>query len=132
MGKAKKEHIDKDLLFSTYLNIFKDMLMKLKAKLMVIGYSFMDEHINNIIVEAIERHDVHLHIINPMAINQNKKHLDTAFMHNSEQGNLVYSAIRGYYPALIKELFPQQEGTVIGDGSTIFWNQVKTNYFEIL
>jgi hypothetical protein len=46
-------------------DFFKRSLSGPNAKLMVIGYSFQDEHINDVIVEASSRHGLGTYIVDP-------------------------------------------------------------------
>jgi SIR2-like domain len=47
---------------------FKEYLSRDDTRLMVIGYSFRDEHINRAISEAVDHGTVRLFIINPLGV----------------------------------------------------------------
>lgn len=52
-------------ILSWYHQQFRDMLMRPGARLMVIGYSFSDAHINNAIMDAITLRDLKLFLVDP-------------------------------------------------------------------
>jgi hypothetical protein len=55
MGGAKSANIDRFAILKWYHKEFREMLMRPDARLMVIGYSFGDEHINDAILEGLNR-----------------------------------------------------------------------------
>jgi hypothetical protein len=55
MGQNKGSEIDNSPLLNWYRDQFREMLGQTGAHLMVIGYSFRDDHINQIIVKAVQK-----------------------------------------------------------------------------
>jgi SIR2-like domain len=55
MGQNKASEIDNSSLLNWYRGQFCEMIGQPGAHLMVIGYSFRDEHINQIIVQAAQK-----------------------------------------------------------------------------
>ena len=55
LGGSKSVEIAQDPLLSWYQKVFSDALHREGAKLMTIGYSFGDQHINEIIIDAAEK-----------------------------------------------------------------------------
>jgi hypothetical protein len=66
MGGQKAVSIGQFPLLSWYHQQFRDMLMRPGARLMVIGYSFGDAHINDAIMEAINKSDLKTFLVDPM------------------------------------------------------------------
>ncbi len=62
-GKNKPRDLEKEPLLAFYLRLFREVLCKDGATLIVIGYSFRDKHINDVILEAVKNHDLHLVIV---------------------------------------------------------------------
>lgn len=68
MGGAKSQAIDRHPVLRRYLEIFREYLGKSQTKLMAIGYSFSDSHINDLIVNAGEQQGLKLHLVNPAGL----------------------------------------------------------------
>jgi hypothetical protein len=67
MGQNKGKQIERVPLLDWYRAQFRQMVCQAEAKLMVIGYSFRDEHINEII-EAAAQKGTKLFVIDPLGI----------------------------------------------------------------
>jgi hypothetical protein len=65
MGGRKAVSIHQFSILSWYQQVFRDMLMRAGARLMVIGYSFGDVHINDAIMDAIKQSDLKVFLIDP-------------------------------------------------------------------
>lgn len=76
IGKNKEDQIFKEPLLSWYFELFGNVLHQDDTKLFVIGYSFMDEHINEVIANAMNDYGLQLYIILPTEIEKFKQRLD--------------------------------------------------------
>lgn len=65
MGGQKAVSIGQFPILTWYHQQFRNMLMRAGARLMVIGYSFSDAHINDAIMVAIKRGDLKLFLVDP-------------------------------------------------------------------
>jgi hypothetical protein len=65
MGGQKAVSIGHFPLLNWYHQEFREMLMRPAARLMVIGYSFSDAHINDAIMTAIEKSDLKVFLVDP-------------------------------------------------------------------
>ena len=54
IGMDKESSIDREPLLKSYLEIFREALSYPNRRLIIIGYSFRDKHINEVIKDAIE------------------------------------------------------------------------------
>ena len=63
MGNAKTGAIQRFRVLRNYHEQFEAKLAEGNAKLMVIGYSFQDEHINDVIVRASREHGLGTHLV---------------------------------------------------------------------
>jgi hypothetical protein len=97
MGTNKAADIPRSPVLSRYLKMFEDELTRPKTRLMVIGYSFGDMHINNAIVNAGT--SLETFIVDPVGI----KVLETL---NTTKKREV--------PAFIQVVTPIEQITVIG------------------
>ena len=60
-----KRAIDREPLLKWYYEIFENVLSGGDKKLMVIGYGFRDEHINDTIINAIKKKGMKLYVLSP-------------------------------------------------------------------
>jgi len=65
IGGNKAHAIESHQVLAWYFEEFRRWLSERQPKLMVIGYSFRDEHINDAIVEAVQKHGLKLFLIDP-------------------------------------------------------------------
>jgi hypothetical protein len=68
LGGGKEVEIAQDPLLTWYQKEFSDALHRPGAKLMVIGYSFGDEHINEVIGHAADQGGLTLFIVDPEGV----------------------------------------------------------------
>lgn len=69
MGGAKPDAIERNSVLSKYHEYFGSLLNSGSAKVMVIGYGFADEHINNLLLRAGVEHGMQMHLVNPSGLN---------------------------------------------------------------
>jgi hypothetical protein len=69
MGGAKTALINRFPLLKWYQDEFREALIQPGARLMIMGYSFSDEHINDTIFTAAKDGDLKLFIVDPGGVN---------------------------------------------------------------
>jgi SIR2-like domain len=74
LGGGKEIEIAQDPLLRWYLQVFSEALRRPGAKLMVIGYSFGDEHINKAIEDAADLGGLTAFIVDPAGVDVLKNH----------------------------------------------------------
>ena len=67
IGGQKLKQIENQPILQYYNQKFREILTQPSRKLCVIGYSFRDKHVNNIIREALTKCDLKLYIISPQS-----------------------------------------------------------------
>ncbi len=118
IGHGKKERIQVEPILDWYFEIFKNQLAKEDTKLLIIGYSFRDEHINRVINN--NKHKLKIYIINPQPFEDFCQSLKTK--HSGEE---IKKFVIKYYCVTLSEL--------LGDGTGKphpFWNQLQYEFFE--
>lgn len=55
MGCNKQDRINSHYLLQYYFDIFQEKLFESQGRLFIIGYSFRDKHVNEVLIQAIER-----------------------------------------------------------------------------
>jgi hypothetical protein len=68
MGGDKPGAIERHRVLSQYFQMFRDTLCAGDTKLMVIGYSFRDEHVNEVLVDAGRDHRLQMYLVNPAGL----------------------------------------------------------------
>jgi hypothetical protein len=120
IGRNKENQIVDEPLLLWYSDLFKQVLFQGERKLLIIGYGFRDDHINEPIAEAIERHGLKLYIISPTAPSVFKDELVKA---DHVYGNQIFEGLTGYIRASFKDLFPP-------DGNdTDAWRELEKIFF---
>ncbi len=88
MGGNKPGLIDKFPLLKWYHDEFRRRLMVPQSKLMVIGYSFGDDHINRTIKEAVSNAHLRVFIVDPQGLNvldKNYRHKGTSSIYTPDE-----------------------------------------------
>lgn len=67
VGGNKKEKMKNEPMLNQYYEIFKGTLLDQEQRLLVIGYGFMDNHINEAILEGLNKKALKLHIIDTLS-----------------------------------------------------------------
>jgi len=108
IGRGKKEQIQKEPLLKRYFEIFKEVLSQKERRLLIIGYSFSDDHINSVISEALKNNGLKIYILSPESIEKLRERLfnndesqnDKSQTTPKERENLstIYYGISGYFP----------------------------------
>jgi len=119
-GKSKADQIENELLLKFYSEIFKNVLFQPKQRLFIIGYGFGDEHINEIIANAVKNHGLELFIFSPMSPEDFRKVLFDKQNHADD----IWKGLSGYYPYKLTDII-QAVGLYSYQYTNIF-----NDYFE--
>ncbi|MFB3886123.1 MAG: SIR2 family protein [Thermodesulfobacteriota bacterium] len=117
IGKNKRSQIASEPLLGFYFNTFEKELSREYGRLLVIGYSFLDEHIN----EVIAKSDMELHIVDRFDFNSFKKELIEKKPYGKEIEQRIFKSY--YYPYPLIDIFPQ----VATDSHA--WRTIKESFF---
>lgn len=119
IGRQKESQISEEPLLSWYFSLFKEALSKPNRKLLVIGYGFMDHHINKVIADSINDFNLKLYVISP----SDQSTFFSKF-NNIEDGEIIHQAVVGYFPYKLLDIFPQDQS------ESHAWREIVGNYFE--
>ncbi len=109
IGINKPEIISSIPLLKWYKELFTKAVQQENIKLVVYGYSFGDPYINQIIFDAIvgrpdrKASKMKIYIISPENPKALKERLEM------EEHGEIWNAVDGYFPYLMKDLFPSNE-----------------------
>lgn len=109
IGHNKAGVIAKEPLLDWYRDLFKEVLNYGNQILVVVGYRFMDEHINNIIADAAKT-NLQLHVISPMQPKDFEAHFSSRSMiagsKSVPRGKEIWEMLCGYHCTSVEQLFP--------------------------
>lgn len=132
IGKNKANDIQSEPLLKWYSSLFEEALYREDVSLFVIGYSFRDEHINDILIKAIEEFGLKLFVISPEDPERLRDRLegkDTVPAGASYERQVrrlkIWDAIRGYFPYTLGDIFPTGN-----DDGTETYKDIKKNIEE--
>jgi hypothetical protein len=112
LGINKKEAIDRIPLLKWYFSILEQSLFRKNVKLVIIGYSFKDDHINSCIIKAIREFGLKLYVIStedPADFSHRlsyKYPRGASLNEQDDEGMTLWNAIEGYFPYSLRRIFP--------------------------
>jgi hypothetical protein len=117
IGANKLEDIQKEPLLAWYFKIFEEALSRKDVSLFVIGYSFRDEHINKLLIDAIQKYGLKLIIISPEDPESFKSRMEgnhekSGGVWQKSDNHIIWESIRGYFPYKLNTIFPEQSGQI--------------------
>jgi hypothetical protein len=114
IGSDKQTQIRNEPLLKAYFGLFELLLVKHRnLKILIIGYSFRDPHINEVLLNAVTMNDSKLFIINPGDQAAFYKRLGEAGLDD------IVLGIECYYPYTLKQIFFQKNSPE--------WQQIKAD-----
>jgi hypothetical protein len=119
MGSGKASQIAGTPILEWYLEVFKSVLAAGDRRLMVFGYGFGDEHINEAIADACQKSGLKIYIWNAMHAADAMARVTAA-----PHGSPIWNALMGYCQDSLETVFP-------GDQSiSAQYNALKENFFN--
>lgn len=131
IGLEKERDIAKEPMLCSYAAIFKMVLTKAK-RLLVIGYSFRDEHINKAIALAMagcHNPELELYVVSPERPDLFMERLYGTQVHSFGMpkkipyGKFLAEKLKGYFPYTLAEIFPP-------DGESLPWKLIRRRVFQ--
>ena len=120
IGRGKSEQIAAEPLLAGYLSLFERVLNSGKKRLLVCGYGFRDEHINEVIGSAIKNERMELFVLSPQSSSSFRDSLDSV-----PCGATIWSAVR-HFPYSLQSLFP-----AASQAGTPEWQNLCESYFAL-
>lgn len=111
IGRGKSKQIHKEPLLTYYYDLFKEVLFQDQRRLLVIGYSFGDEHINSVLSEAVREHGLKIYILSPESPKSFRGKLCDGFEKSEDTIN-IWKGVSGYFQCvedvLLKDVYGNQ------------------------
>lgn len=116
IGINKINIIAKIPLLNWYFDLFKEAISTGNTKLLIIGYSFRDPHINNLLADACENKGLKLFIISPSDPEEFSNDLlyrGQGILKAADMvGSKIWKGVEGYFPYKLSKIFPLQQRTI--------------------
>lgn len=111
LGINKREAIERIPLLKWYFSLFEQALYRPNVKLIVIGYGFKDEHINNCIFKAVTEHRLKLYILTTedpadFSFRMGNKYPRGGVNDQDPVKLPIWNAVDGFFPYKLRDLFP--------------------------
>jgi SIR2-like domain len=103
IGRGKETQIAADILLSFYAELFRNVLVGAAKRLLCIGYSFRDPHVNEVIADAVHS-GTEIFILGPGSPEQTACHLQQC-----HRGTELWNGLAGYFPFDLVTLFPADQ-----------------------
>lgn len=107
IGRNKLEIITREPLLRYYLEIFCNAIKEGNKKLLIIGYGFRDQHINQIILDGVKNYNLQIFILSTTPREQLKYNLE----HGHYYAKDILEGLSGYFPYSLREMFPGDQST---------------------
>ncbi len=112
IGVNKERAIEKVPLLKWYFELFKHALNRDNVKLVIIGYGFKDDHINKLLVDAINGYGLKLYILTAedpgkFYFRMTHKYPSSATVNDLDTPNkVIWKSVCGYFQYPLKDVFP--------------------------
>jgi hypothetical protein len=104
IGQNKQSDIGREPLLARYMELLRAVLCSGQRKLLVIGYGFGDQHINEVLLDAV-RQGLQLSVLSPGPAESLKRRLED----NGCQA--LWAALDAYFQTDLVTLFPEDQST---------------------
>lgn len=106
IGRDKLAQIKDEPILTASFEIFRRALFQPERRLLIIGYGFGDDHINNEIASAVRRSHLKVFILSPSGPDKLK---ETLYRKEKWKG-IWKKGLSGYFPFSFKQLFAKESG----------------------
>jgi hypothetical protein len=103
IGINKLEYINQEPLLKCYFELFQNAIREGSKKLLIIGYGFRDDHINDVLLEGIKNYALRLYIINPTKLIDLRNNLNNAALDE------LWLKVERYDAYSLKQIFPPDQ-----------------------
>jgi hypothetical protein len=118
IGHGKEGQIAAQPILAKYFDIFQTALIGESRRLLCVGYSFSDDHINAAIRAGVKT-GLQLYVLSPESPDGLAARLKT----RGEEGEIIWRGLAGYFQTDFKTLFPADQST------TAEWKLLSERFF---
>lgn len=116
IGNDKPKDITAEPLLRWYFDLFTEAINVKNSKILIIGYSFRDKHINKELERAVKNSGLRIYILSPESPMDIKLRLNVTLPgENSDMFDFraIWGAVEGYFPYRVKDVFPSDGSTTV-------------------
>ncbi len=106
IGHAKQTQIAAHPILAAYFDAFRSVLTSGGRRLLCVGYSFSDEHINAAIRDGVQT-GLRVYVLSP----ESPDGLAARLREQKETGEIIWRGLTGYFQSDLKTLFPADQST---------------------
>jgi hypothetical protein len=117
IGRAKHTQIAAHAILAAYFDVFRSVLNCEGRRLLCVGYSFSDEHVNAAIADGV-RAGLRVYVLSP----ESPESL-AARLRKQETGEVIWRGLAGYFQSDLRTLFPADQST------TAEWKLLQSRFF---
>lgn len=110
IGKNKTDLIQQEPLLGWYLDLFQEAIRTRNKKLLIIGYGFSDQHINQILLDGVKNEGLKIYIISTKPAEELRNHFERGGHYYARD---IMEGLSGYYPCSLLEMFPSNQTETI-------------------
>ena len=126
IGKNKADNINQEPLLKWYSQLFQNAIYEGGKKLLIIGYGFGDDHINDILLKGVQECGLSIYIINPTDPEIVKDKLYGKPSHSGmwevSKYSKIWDGVKDISPYSLRQIFPpDQSVTTIAREIKGFW-----------
>ena len=125
IGYGKKGRLEKEPLLDWYLHIFNEVLNFGDTNLVIIGYGFGDDHINDLIGNAVKNSRLKLTVICPTVPSAFRDQVMKApapkgFRNSESLADIIWQGLCRYYPSVVSEFYHPSGSALTPQGDAFF------------
>lgn len=123
IGREKSGLIAKEPLLQWYFRLFEEVLFAGEQTLVVIGYGFGDRHINQVILDAINKHRLRLYVVSPLEPRDFQQRLIEVHGFNiscPDYGHELWDNLFGYHCGTVRDFFTAGQWGLTEIGKAFF------------
>lgn len=120
IGTNKKEDIDKYELTKWYNKYFYHILTTTINKLLIIGYGFMDKHINEALIKGMTSGKLKVYVLDNQNPRDFKNKMTNKLNENErkdsyENRRAIYNFLAGYFPYSLEDIYREENKPLLDD-----------------
>ena len=108
IGKNKVGSIGNEPLLKCYFDLFETVIKQGSKKILIIGYGFQDQHINEVLLDGVKNHNLKLIIVG-----QSPRSVKERIEHGHYYAKDILGGVMAYFPYPLKEIFPSNQQPTI-------------------
>lgn len=125
IGSEKSGAIEREPYLKWCHSVFEKVVAGPDADLVIIGYGFLDEHINKVIATAVKRHGLKIYVVSPESPEQFRNKLlplqgvTGERRIKTEDGEALWEGLHGYYCCRVIDLYSGHGGALTPLGKSL-------------